>query len=128
MRRQPSQLSRRECSSNGIVEAVLAPTNARDMINEIENRSSHLLAYNFERRYDLVRFMKITHKTGLYAHLRIGPYVYVHVFKTIEEVFELYMEDLRAKQEEITKHDNDIKLIEDIIQTLGGKESISTSI
>ncbi|KAL4338035.1 hypothetical protein AHAS_Ahas12G0169900 [Arachis hypogaea] len=84
MRRQPSQLSRRECSSNGIVEAVLAPTNARDMINEIENRSSHLLAYNFERRYDLVRFMKITHKTGLYAHLRIGPYVYVHVFKTIE--------------------------------------------
>nr|XP_025673261.2 uncharacterized protein LOC112772513 [Arachis hypogaea] len=27
------------------------------------------------RRYDLVRFMKIIQKAGLYAHLRIGPYV-----------------------------------------------------
>jgi len=32
------------------------------------------------------------------------------------------MEELRAKQEEITKRDNDIKLLEAIIQTLGGKE------
>lgn len=31
--------------------------------------------YNFEGRYDLVRFMKIIQKAGLYAHLRIGPYV-----------------------------------------------------
>ncbi|MED6195223.1 hypothetical protein PIB30_035920 [Stylosanthes scabra] len=44
MRREPSQSSRRECSSNGAVEAVPAPANARDMIGEIENRSSHLLA------------------------------------------------------------------------------------
>lgn len=32
------------------------------------------------------------------------------------------MEELRAKQEEITKRDNDIKPLEAIIQTLGGKE------
>ncbi|KAJ4714293.1 Beta-galactosidase [Melia azedarach] len=31
--------------------------------------------YNFEGRYDLVRFMKTIQKAGLYAHLRIGPYV-----------------------------------------------------
>jgi hypothetical protein len=42
-------------------------------------------------------------------------------FNTVE-VFELHMEELRAKQEEITKRDNDIKLLEAIIQTLGGKE------
>lgn len=32
------------------------------------------------------------------------------------------MEELRAKQEEISKRDKDIKLLEAIIQTLGGKE------
>uniref|UniRef100_A0A6P3ZWY6 Beta-galactosidase n=1 Tax=Ziziphus jujuba TaxID=326968 RepID=A0A6P3ZWY6_ZIZJJ len=31
--------------------------------------------YNFEGRYDLVRFIKTVQKVGLYAHLRIGPYV-----------------------------------------------------
>ncbi|XP_074308121.1 beta-galactosidase 3-like [Silene latifolia] len=31
--------------------------------------------YNFEGRNDLVRFLKIVHKAGLYAHLRLGPYV-----------------------------------------------------
>ncbi|KAG2694294.1 hypothetical protein I3843_08G131000 [Carya illinoinensis] len=31
--------------------------------------------YNFEGRNDLVRFMKTIQKAGLYAHLRIGPYV-----------------------------------------------------
>lgn len=31
--------------------------------------------YNFEGRYDLVRFIKLIQKAGLYAHLRIGPYV-----------------------------------------------------
>lgn len=33
------------------------------------------------------------------------------------------MEELKSKQEEIAKRDNDIKLLEAIIQTLGGKES-----
>ncbi|RYR08066.1 hypothetical protein Ahy_B05g075612 [Arachis hypogaea] len=37
------KLSRRECSSNRIMEAVPALANAHDMIDEIENRSSHLL-------------------------------------------------------------------------------------
>ncbi|KAJ6867958.1 hypothetical protein NC651_033104 [Populus alba x Populus x berolinensis] len=41
------------------------------------------------------------------------------------KVFELHMEELRAKQEEISKRDSDIKLLEAIIQTLGGKESRS---
>ncbi|KAK7250783.1 hypothetical protein RIF29_33454 [Crotalaria pallida] len=31
--------------------------------------------FNFEGRYDLVRFIKTIQKAGLYAHLRIGPYV-----------------------------------------------------
>ncbi|WOK92498.1 beta-galactosidase 5-like isoform X2 [Canna indica] len=31
--------------------------------------------YNFEGRYDLVRFVKTVQKSGLYVHLRIGPYV-----------------------------------------------------
>ncbi|KAK4747776.1 hypothetical protein SAY87_014362 [Trapa incisa] len=31
--------------------------------------------YNFEGRYDLVRFIKIVRDAGLYAHLRIGPYI-----------------------------------------------------
>ncbi|CAI9103760.1 OLC1v1002304C1 [Oldenlandia corymbosa var. corymbosa] len=31
--------------------------------------------YNFEGRYDLVRFLKLVQKYGLYVHLRIGPYV-----------------------------------------------------
>ncbi|KAI4375863.1 hypothetical protein MLD38_013683 [Melastoma candidum] len=40
------------------------------------------------------------------------------------KVFELHLEELRAKQAEIDKRDNDIKLLEAIIQTLGGKESV----
>ncbi|KAJ8640959.1 hypothetical protein MRB53_017653 [Persea americana] len=31
--------------------------------------------YNFEGRYDLVRFIKLVKQAGLYVHLRIGPYV-----------------------------------------------------
>ncbi|CAN7082409.1 unnamed protein product [Brassica oleracea var. botrytis] len=31
--------------------------------------------YDFDGRNDLVRFVKTVHKAGLYAHLRIGPYV-----------------------------------------------------
>jgi len=33
------------------------------------------LQYNFEGRYDLVRFIKTVQRVGLYVHLRIGPYV-----------------------------------------------------
>ncbi|KAL6225592.1 hypothetical protein ACLB2K_004441 [Fragaria x ananassa] len=39
------------------------------------------------------------------------------------KVFELHMEELRAKQQEISKRDKDIKLLEAIIQTLGGNEA-----
>uniref|UniRef100_A0A5B7BEH7 Uncharacterized protein n=1 Tax=Davidia involucrata TaxID=16924 RepID=A0A5B7BEH7_DAVIN len=38
------------------------------------------------------------------------------------KVFELHMEELRAKQEEISKRDDEIKCLEAIILTLGGKE------
>ncbi|XP_051150207.1 beta-galactosidase-like [Andrographis paniculata] len=31
--------------------------------------------YNFEGRYDLVKFIKVVQRAGLYVHLRIGPYV-----------------------------------------------------
>ncbi|MCE5167411.1 hypothetical protein HAX54_000935 [Datura stramonium] len=30
--------------------------------------------YYFERRFDLVKFIKIVHQAGLYVHLRVGPY------------------------------------------------------
>ncbi|PIN06954.1 hypothetical protein CDL12_20487 [Handroanthus impetiginosus] len=40
------------------------------------------------------------------------------------KVFEVHMEELRAKQEEISKRDKEIKLLEAIIQTLGGRESL----
>nr|KYP61142.1 hypothetical protein KK1_023567 [Cajanus cajan] len=43
------------------------------------------------------------------------------------KVFELHMEELRTKQEEIEKRDEDIKLLEAIIRTLGGKEALPTS-
>ncbi|KAG9140650.1 hypothetical protein Leryth_006857 [Lithospermum erythrorhizon] len=39
------------------------------------------------------------------------------------KVFGLHMEELRAKQEEIYKRDKEIKLLEAIITTLGGKPS-----
>lgn len=31
--------------------------------------------YNFEGRYDIVKFVKLVGSAGLYLHLRIGPYV-----------------------------------------------------
>ncbi|KAK9663655.1 hypothetical protein RND81_O265600 [Saponaria officinalis] len=31
--------------------------------------------YYFEERYDLVKFIRLVQQAGLYAHLRIGPYV-----------------------------------------------------
>ncbi|MFS7991304.1 putative beta-galactosidase [Helianthus anomalus] len=31
--------------------------------------------YNFEGRYDLVKFIKLIQEAGLYVNLRIGPYV-----------------------------------------------------
>ena len=41
------------------------------------------------------------------------------------EVFQLHMEELRAKQEVIAKKDGEIKVLEAIIQTLGGRDSRS---
>ncbi|CAG7871562.1 unnamed protein product [Brassica rapa] len=40
------------------------------------------------------------------------------------KVFKLHMEELRGMQELISKRDNEIKLLESIIQTLGGKERL----
>lgn len=39
------------------------------------NFENVLFQYNFEGRYDLVKFVKIVGSSGLYLHLRIGPYV-----------------------------------------------------
>lgn len=33
------------------------------------------MQYDFEGRKDLVKFIKLVADAGLYAHLRIGPYV-----------------------------------------------------
>ncbi|GFP95157.1 beta-galactosidase 3 [Phtheirospermum japonicum] len=69
--------------------------------------------YNFEDRYDLVRFVKTVQKVGLFVHLRIGPYVcgewnyggfpvwlkYVPgiVFRTDNEPFKAAMEQFTQK-------------------------------
>ncbi|GMN20196.1 hypothetical protein TIFTF001_047075 [Ficus carica] len=55
---------------------------------------------------------------------KLVPSFFYELF-LIAEVFELHMEELRAKQEEISKRDKEIKLLEAIIQTLGGTESRS---
>jgi len=39
-------------------------------------------------------------------------------FFDISEIFELYMEELRTKHEEIAKKDGEIKVLQAIIQTL----------
>ncbi|CAI8611036.1 unnamed protein product [Vicia faba] len=39
------------------------------------NKKTRNNFYNFEGRYDLVRFIKTVQKVGLYVNLRIGPYV-----------------------------------------------------
>ncbi|XP_073526219.1 uncharacterized protein [Phyllobates terribilis] len=78
--------------------------------------------YNFEGRYDLVRFMKTVQKAGLYAHLRIGPYVcaewnfggfpvwlkYVPgiSFRTDNEPFKRAMQGFTEKIVELMKSNN----------------------
>ncbi|XP_047970770.1 beta-galactosidase 3-like [Salvia hispanica] len=69
--------------------------------------------YNFEGRNDLVRFVKLVQKAGMYLHLRIGPYVcaewnfggfpvwlkYVHgiTFRTDNEPFKNAMQKFTEK-------------------------------
>ncbi|XP_052183251.1 beta-galactosidase-like isoform X2 [Diospyros lotus] len=69
--------------------------------------------YNFEGRYDLVRFIKLVQQAGLYVHLRIGPFVcaewnfggfpvwlkYVHgiSFRTDNEPFKAAMQKFTKK-------------------------------
>lgn len=42
-------------------------------------------------------------------------------------VFQLHMEELRAKQDEIAKRDSDIKVLEAIIRTLSSKDNGGSS-
>ncbi|KAK8717222.1 hypothetical protein V6N13_044498 [Hibiscus sabdariffa] len=65
--------------------------------------------YNFEGRYDLVKFVKIVQQAGMYMILRIGPFVaaewnfggvpvWLHyvpgtVFRTDNEPFKHYMQN-----------------------------------
>ncbi|XP_047337388.1 uncharacterized protein LOC124941157 [Impatiens glandulifera] len=56
------------------------------------------------------------------AELRV-----VEITKELEnttKVFELHMEELRAKHEEIGKRDREIELLQAIVQTLRGKQSL----
>ncbi|KAA8531932.1 hypothetical protein F0562_006351 [Nyssa sinensis] len=78
--------------------------------------------YNFEGRYDLVRFIKTIQKAGLYAHLRIGPYVcaewnfggfpvwlkYVPgiSFRTDNEPFKMAMQGFTEKIVNLMKSEN----------------------
>ncbi|CAK9157086.1 unnamed protein product [Ilex paraguariensis] len=78
--------------------------------------------YNFEGRYDLVRFIKTIQRAGLYAHLRIGPYVcaewnfggfpvwlkYVPgiSFRTDNEPFKMAMQSFTEKIVNLMKSEN----------------------
>ncbi|EEF52642.1 beta-galactosidase 5 [Ricinus communis] len=78
--------------------------------------------YNFDGRYDLVRFIKTVQKVGLYAHLRIGPYVcaewnfggfpvwlkYVPgiSFRTDNEPFKAAMQGFTQKIVQMMKNEN----------------------
>ncbi|XP_052201301.1 beta-galactosidase 3-like [Diospyros lotus] len=78
--------------------------------------------YNFEGRYDLVRFIKAVQKQGLYVHLRIGPYIcaewnfggfpvwlkYVPgiSFRTDNEPFKAAMRGFTQKIVEMMKREN----------------------
>lgn len=78
--------------------------------------------YNFEGRYDLVKFMKTIQQAGLYAHLRIGPYVcaewnfggfpvwlkYVPgiSFRTDNEPFKMHMQRFTEKIVGLMKSEN----------------------
>ncbi|GLT57976.1 hypothetical protein SLA2020_309060 [Shorea laevis] len=78
--------------------------------------------YNFEGRYDLVRFIKAVQKVGLYVHLRIGPYIcaewnfggfpvwlkYVPgvSFRTNNEPFKMAMQGFTQKIVQMMKNEN----------------------
>ncbi|KAH9660875.1 Beta-galactosidase 8 [Citrus sinensis] len=77
--------------------------------------------YNFEGRYDLVKFVKLVAEAGLYAHLRIGPYVcaewnfggfplWLHFipgiqFRTDNEPFKAEMQRFTAKIVDMMKQE-----------------------
>ncbi|KAK4405288.1 Beta-galactosidase 3 [Sesamum angolense] len=85
--------------------------------------------YNFEGRYDLVRFIKLVQKAGLYLHLRIGPYIcaewnfggfpvwlkYVPgiSFRTDNQPFKMAMQRFTEKIVEMMKNER-------LFQTQGG--------
>ncbi|KAJ8763332.1 hypothetical protein K2173_002215 [Erythroxylum novogranatense] len=78
--------------------------------------------YNFEGRNDLVRFIKLAHRAGLYVHLRIGPYIcgewnfggfpvwlkYVPgiSFRTDNEPFKLAMQKFTNRIVQMMKNEN----------------------
>ncbi|XP_055959705.1 beta-galactosidase 8 isoform X2 [Mercurialis annua] len=77
--------------------------------------------YNFEGRYDLVKFVKFVAEAGLYVHLRIGPYVcaewnyggfplWLHFipgikFRTDNEPFKAEMQRFTAKIVDMMKQE-----------------------
>ncbi|XP_073008003.1 beta-galactosidase 2-like [Typha latifolia] len=77
--------------------------------------------YYFEGRYDLVQFIKLVQRAGLYVHLRIGPYVcaewnfggfpvwlkYVPGirFRTDNEPFKVAMENFTTKIVDMMKYE-----------------------
>ncbi|KAJ4848912.1 Beta-galactosidase 8 [Turnera subulata] len=78
--------------------------------------------YDFEGRYDLVKFVKLVGEAGLYVHLRIGPYVcaewnyggfplWLHFipgikFRTDNEPFKAEMQRFTAKIVDMMKQEN----------------------
>lgn len=78
--------------------------------------------YDFEGRKDLVKFVKLVGKAGLYAHIRIGPYVcaewnyggfplWLHFipgveFRTDNEPFKAEMKRFTAKIVDMLKQEN----------------------
>ncbi|RWW12829.1 hypothetical protein GW17_00023494 [Ensete ventricosum] len=57
------------------ISSILIPLLCFDLLSDSLRFFWVFGQYNFEGRYDLVRFIKTVQKVGLYVHLRIGPYV-----------------------------------------------------
>nr|GEW50652.1 beta-galactosidase 12-like [Tanacetum cinerariifolium] len=65
------------CNNNNI-RISLAKDGGLDVIQTYVFWNGHQPSpgkYNFDGRYDLVKFIKLVQQAGLYVHLRIGPYV-----------------------------------------------------
>ncbi|KAF7803712.1 hypothetical protein G2W53_042823 [Senna tora] len=115
-----------------------AELRAQEVTKELENTTRKYSDCVNMHEANVGPFVKISIENGTLTALPVVKCWLLHwpsltskaniILTLIAEVFELHMEELRAKQEEISKRDEDIKLLEAISLTLGGKNSRSGSL